>query len=102
MIKVTVLYGQPTDIVAFEDYYANNHMPVAAKMTGHEKLELTKFLNSVNAEKPTYYRMAEFWYANIETMQQAMGSPEGQATAGDLANFATGGVTLLMGEVECY
>ncbi len=100
MIKVTVLYGQPTDSAAFEDYYANNHIPIAAKMTGHERLELTKFLNAADGEKPAYYRMAEFWYANIETMQQAMGSPEGQATAGDLANFATGGVTLLVGEVE--
>lgn len=100
MIKVTVLYGHPTDSAVFEDYYANNHMPIAAKMTGHERLELTKFLNVADGEKPTYYRMAEFWYANIETMQQAMGSPEGKATAGDLANFATGGVTLLVGEVE--
>jgi uncharacterized protein (TIGR02118 family) len=100
MIKVTVLYGHPTDSVAFEDYYSNNHLPIAAKMIGHEKLELTKFLNAADGEKPFYYRMAEFWYSNNETMQKAMNSPEGQATAGDLANFATGGVTLLMGEIE--
>jgi len=29
-----------------------------------------------------------------------MGSPEGQAVAADLVNFATGGATLLVGEVE--
>jgi hypothetical protein len=28
-----------------------------------------------------------------------MGSPEGQATAADLAKFATGGVTLLVSEI---
>jgi uncharacterized protein (TIGR02118 family) len=100
MIKVTVLYGHPTDSEVFENYYANNHLPIAAKMTGHEKLELTKFLNATDGEKPPYYRMAEFWYSNIESMQVAMSSPEGKATAGDLSNFATGGVTLLVGEVE--
>jgi uncharacterized protein (TIGR02118 family) len=100
MIKLTVLYGHPTDIVAFENYYSNSHLPIAAKMTGHQRLELTKFLKTADGEKPAYYRMAEFWYANIETMQQAMGSPEGQATAGDLTIFATGGVTLLVGEIE--
>lgn len=100
MIKITVLYGHPTDSSAFEDYYANNHLPIAAKMIGHEKLELTKFLNSADGEKPPYYRMAEFWYTNTEKMQAAMNSLEGKATAGDLANFATGGVTLLVGEVE--
>jgi uncharacterized protein (TIGR02118 family) len=100
MIKVTVLYGNPTDSIAFENYYANTHLPIAAKMSGHEKLELTKFMNAADGKKPPYYRMAEFWYKNLETMQKAMGSPEGQATAGDLSNFATGGVTLLVGEVE--
>lgn len=29
-------------------------------------------------------------------IQQALGTPEGQATAGDLANFAQAGVELLM------
>lgn len=99
MIKVTVLYGHPTDISAFENYYAKIHLPIAAKMTGHEKLELTKFLSGPDGSKPSYYRMAEFWYTNIETMQKAMSSLEGKATSGDLSNFATGGVSLLVGEV---
>lgn len=100
MIKVTVLYGHPTDSAAFEDYYSNNHLPIAAKMTGHEKLELTKFLNAPDGEKPFYYRMAEFWYTNIETMQAAMNSKEGKATASDLSNFASGGATLMVGKIE--
>ena len=33
-------------------------------------------------------------------MQETMASPEGQATSADLANFATGGVTMLIGVVE--
>ena len=31
-----------------------------------------------------------------------MGSEEGRAAAGDVANFATGGVTMLAGEVTTY
>ena len=77
-------------------------MPIAAKMTEHEKLELSKFLITADGGKPAYYRMAEFWYSNMETMQESMNSPEGQATAGNLSNFATGGVSLLVGEVEYY
>lgn len=100
MIKVTVLYGHPTDIATFEDYYSNNHLPIAAKMTGYEKLELSKFLNAADGGRPLYYRMAEFWYTDMETMQEAMNSREGQATAGDLSNFVTGGVTSSVSEVE--
>lgn len=100
MIKLTVRYGHPTEVETFESYYSNTHLPIATKMTGHTNLELTKFLNGPDGSKPDYHRMAEFWYASPEALQASMGSPEGQATAGDLANFATGGVKLLVEIVE--
>ncbi len=33
-------------------------------------------------------------------MQETMGSPEGQATVNDLSNFATGGVTVIVGHTD--
>ena len=99
MIKLTVLYGHPTDVTAFEEYYANMHLPKAAKMKGHTKLELTKFLSTPDGSKPDYHRMAEFWFSDPETMKSTMESPDGQATAADLVNFATGGATLLVGAI---
>ncbi|SFZ93962.1 conserved hypothetical protein [Flaviramulus basaltis] len=100
MIKLTVLYGHPIDVLAFENYYTNNHLPIAAKLKGHEKLELTKLTSGPDGEKPAYYRIAEFWYSSPEAMQKSMNSTEGQATAADLSNFATGGATLMVGVVE--
>ena len=99
MIKATVLYGHPTDSVAFEKYYAETHTPIALKMEV-DKMELTKFLSAPDGGKPAYYRMAELYFAGPAEMQQSMGSSEGQATAADLANFATGGVTMIIGAVE--
>ncbi|CAN5562588.1 EthD family reductase [soil metagenome] len=96
MIKLTVLYGQPTDKEAFEDYYANTHLPLVAKMSGHTRTEFTIFMNQSD-NSSAFYRMAEFWFSNPETMEATMSSPEGQATAADLGNFATGGVTVLVG-----
>ena len=98
MIKLTVLYGQPTNKEAFEDYYANTHLPIVAKMSGHTRAEFTIFMNQSD-NSSAFYRMAEFWFPNPEALQQTMASPEGQATAADLANFATGGVTVLVGLV---
>ena len=43
-MKVTVLYSHPTSPEQFEKYYATVHMPIAAKMKGLERLELTKFI----------------------------------------------------------
>lgn len=100
MIKLTVLYGHPKDLSACEKYYTNTHLPKAAKMKGHEKMELTKFSGAPDGAKPAYHRMAEFWFASPESMQETMNSHKGEATAKDLSNFATGGVTLLVGAVE--
>jgi len=63
-------------------------------------MELTKFVSAPDGGKPTYYRMAELYFAGPAEMQRSMASPEGQATAADLANFATGGVTMIIGAVE--
>lgn len=99
MIKLTVLYGHPTNVLAFEAYYANTHLPLAATMKGVEKVEYTKFLSAPDGSQAAYSCMAEFWFTSPEALQATMGSAEGLATAADLANFATGGVKLLVGAV---
>jgi uncharacterized protein (TIGR02118 family) len=43
--------------------------------------------------------MAELYFNGPDKLQQTMDSPEGQAMADDLSNFASGGVTIMVGEV---
>ncbi|WP_369994139.1 EthD family reductase [Winogradskyella sp.] len=100
MLKLTVLYGHPKDAEAFEKYYNEKHLPLAATMEGIAKLELTKFVGTPNGQKAEYYRMAELYFSSPEQMQETMSSPEGQATTDDLSNFATGGVNVIVGITE--
>ncbi len=100
MHKVTVLYGHPKDPEAFEKYYKETHLPIVAKMKGVAKVELTKFLSAPDGGMPASYRMFEFYFSSQSEMAQALGSPEGQAAVDDLPNFATGGVTVIIGTVE--
>jgi uncharacterized protein (TIGR02118 family) len=37
-VKVTVLYGHPDDPEAFEEYYANTHMPLVDEMPNLKRL----------------------------------------------------------------
>lgn len=99
MIKLTVLYNQPEDPAAFESYYATTHMPLVSKIQGVIKAEVTKFLPEADGSNPAYYRLAELYFESPESLQQSMGSDEGQAKAGDLPNFATGGFKILVGTV---
>ena len=100
MLKVTVLYGHPVSPESFEKYYAETHLPLAAKTPGAVKAEYTSFLPNPDGSAPAYYRMAEIYFQNSAEMQQALNSPEGQAMAADLANFASGGVTILFGSID--
>jgi len=100
MLKATLLFGHPTDPDAFEKYYAETHLPIGAKMKGVEKLVLTRFISGPDGSKAAYYRMAELFFPGPEEMQQTMSSPEAQAASADFSNFATGGITVMLGTIE--
>ena len=74
--------------------------PIAAKVKGIDKLELTKLLPNTDGSVAAYYRMAELYFTTPEQLQNTMQSDEGKAMAADLSNFATGGVTIITGMVE--
>ena len=100
MMKVTVLYGHPATPDEFEKYYGSTHLPLAAKMKGVARIELTKFVAGPDGGKPAFYRMAELYFTSQAQMEQSLGSAEGQATVADLPKFSTGGVTVVIGSVE--
>ncbi len=100
MVKVTVLYGPPEDPAAFDDHYANTHLPLAAKMSKVARFESSKVVGTPDGSVPEYYRIAEVCFDNMEDMQTSMGSDEGNATVADIQNFATGGATVLISETD--
>jgi len=100
MVKVTVLYGPPSDPGAFEDYYANSHLPLAAKMPSVRRFEAGRVIGTPDGSEPPYYRMAELWFDSQEDLQSSMSSPEGQATVADIPKFATGGATVVITQVD--
>jgi uncharacterized protein (TIGR02118 family) len=100
MIKLTVLYGHPTNAEAFEEHYRNTHLPLAAKMTGAARLELTRFVTGTDGGKPAFYRMAEVYFQSQAQMEQTLSSPAGKATVADISQLATGGAKIIVGTVE--
>ncbi len=91
MVKVTVLYGHPEEPEAFEEYYANEHLPLAAKIPNVQRFEAGRVSAADEESQPPYHRIAELWFESAEQMQEALSSPEGEAATGDILNFATGG-----------
>lgn len=100
MVKVTVLYGPPTDVSAFEEYYTNHHLPLAAKMPKVARFEASRVTGTPDGGEPPYHRIAEVWYESPEDLQSSMGSEEGRATVADVDTFATGGATVVISEID--
>ncbi len=100
MVKLQVLYGHPKDPAAFEAYYADPHTPIALKVPSLRRFEVSKVVGAPGGGQPAYYRTADLYFDDMDALGAAMSSPEGQAAAADIANFATGGVTLIVVETQ--
>jgi len=100
MIQLTVLYGQPQDSAAFDTYYQGTHAGLVQKIPGLKGFVFTKPASPNPQEPSPYYLIANLYFESMAARQTALQSPEGQAAARDLQNFATGGATLLVGEVQ--
>jgi uncharacterized protein (TIGR02118 family) len=98
MVKLVVAYGAPEDPAAFDRYYADTHAPLAEKIPNLRRFETGKVLRTADGSPAPYYFIAELLFDSPDVLQAAMGSPEGQAAAADVANFATGGATLMIAE----
>ena len=102
MIQLTALFGQPQDPAAFDRYFREVHVPLTQKIPGLKGYTSTQPTSLNPQEQSPYDRIANLYFENMEALQAAAQSSEGQASAGNLQNFATGGVTLVVGEVEVY
>src|SRR5213596_2849751 len=81
---VVVLYNHPKDTAAFEKYYAETHVP--------------QFASTADGKPATLYREADLRFDSKEALEKGTATPGFKAVAADLANFATGGVTVLIGQ----
>lgn len=99
-VKLTVLYGAPKDPAAFEKYYAGTHMPMLYKIKGIKRIELAKGLPGPDGKPPAYYRVTELWFSSMKQMQSVTGTPAFQKVVADVPNFATGGATIVTGQIE--
>jgi len=95
MAQVLVLYHTPADAAAFDRYYHETHIPIAKKVPGLRSYMINATpVQALAGSAP--YLVAELNFDSMADISAALMSAEGQATAADLGNFATGGATLLI------
>lgn len=100
MVKLVVGYGQPQDPAAFDEHYVGTHIPLVEKIPNLQRFESGKIVGTPDGSAPPFYYLAELWFDDVEQLQGAMGSPEGEAAGADVGTFATGGATLMIAQVS--
>ncbi|MEH2568613.1 EthD family reductase [Bradyrhizobium sp. AZCC 2289] len=96
MAKVLVLYKTPTDPAAFDKYYATIHIPLAKQIPGLKRYDVSTGVVRTPAGPSGVHLAAELNFDSLDALAAGMASPQGQAAAADLPNFATGGVDLYL------
>lgn len=90
MIKMLVLYKTPKDKDAFDKHYFNVHIPLAKKLPGFVKYEVSRGEVTVPRSTTDIYLIGTVYFENMEKLKEAFASPEGQACAADRRLMAPG------------
>lgn len=100
MYKLTVLYPEPADRDAFVKYYEQTHLPLAAQLPGLRSWRYsTNIAPDAQGNPAKYFAIFEAEFSDVDAFRAAMSSPEGQAVAADVPNYATGGAITLDFEI---
>ena len=100
--ELTVIYHQPEDPEAFDAHYETTHAPLASRLPGLQSYTVTRPEPGRDGTPAGAYVVAALRFADKDAFGAAMSSEEGKATAEDVPGFATGGVTMMTGEVTTY
>jgi uncharacterized protein (TIGR02118 family) len=100
--QLTVLFHQPKDPAAFDDYYRSTHAPLAARIPGLRSYTASRPQPAPDGVPAAEHLVAALVLEDKAAFASGMGSPEGVAAGRDIGNFASGGVTMLSGEVTTY
>jgi uncharacterized protein (TIGR02118 family) len=98
MASLVVLYKTPKDPAAFDKHYAEKHVALAKKIPGLRRYELSRGTVGAPGGASGVHLVATLVFDNMAAIESGLASPEGQAAAGDVQNFASGGADMLMFE----
>jgi uncharacterized protein (TIGR02118 family) len=100
MAKLIALFSPPEDQEAFDAHFLHRHLPLVGRLPGLRGVETSTGPVMSPGAVGAYHKIGIFEFDSILDLQEALASPQGEATGADLANFAGAGVTLLVFETE--
>jgi uncharacterized protein (TIGR02118 family) len=85
---MVVIYRTPKNVEAFDQHYFDIHVPLAKKIPGLRKYEVSDGPIATPVGSSDVYRIGTLHFDNLAAIKNAFASPEGQAAAADRRLFA--------------
>jgi uncharacterized protein (TIGR02118 family) len=98
--KITVIYDNPTDPDAFESAYEAEQLEAARQIPGYLQFETSKVWPKEDGSPTPAYRMIDLYYPDYDAAVLAVSTPEAGAFFQAMGRLSTGGVRVLMSDVE--
>ena len=86
MAQLVVMYKTPKDAAAFDKHYAEKHIPMAKKIPGLRKYEVSKG-PTTPAGPSAYHLIATLTFDDLGAIQKAFGSAEGKPPLSDVPDL---------------
>jgi len=85
---MVVIYKKPADAEAFEKHYFETHIPLAKKIPGLRKYEVSRGPITALAGPTDVHLIGTLYFDDFDEMKKGFASPEGQAAAADRRTYA--------------
>lgn len=99
MVKLIVLYSNPENVADFDRHYFEVHAPLASKMPGLRRMEVSRITGAPGGE-PRYHLQAELYFDDMASLTAALKSDAGRAAGKDVMGFAGKIVHMMFAEVQ--
>ena len=96
MARMVVIYKTPNDVAAFERHYFETHIPLAKKLPGLRKYEVSHGPLLTPHGSSEYHLVATLHFDDLAAIKRAFATPEGQLCAADRHNLAPDPADFLM------
>ncbi|RUU06875.1 EthD family reductase [Mesorhizobium sp. USDA-HM6] len=88
MARMVVIYPTPKDVEAFDRHYFEIHVPLAKKIPGLRKYEVSDGPIAMPVGASNIHRIGTLYFDDLAAIEKAFASPEGKAAGADRRIYA--------------
>ena len=96
MARMIMIFAKPKDVAAFDKHYFETHVPLAKKLPGLRKYEVSEGPIATRTGASDFHLVSTLHFDSLDAIKEAFASPIGQACAADRRALAPDADALML------